>query len=176
MPWTSKRRASAGALSTSTLTSLSCPAMPFAELFESRADSARHGPHQSAHRSTRTGSVEATAISSKSSSPASVIQGSTDPHLPHLGVPEAFAGTRFFVPHFSQLTIFARVVAIRFLSDCVGWVLAARIRPVGRSARFGSMASLPPRPITLLAPAEPRRPRAFTTSLVGERIQGAGRV
>ena len=100
--------------------------------------------------------MEATATSSKSSSPASVIHRSTDPHLPHLGVPEALGGTRFFVPHCSQLTIFARVVAIRLLSDCVGVGFSGSHPPRRVERSIASMAGRSlPRPITLRARPNP---------------------
>src|SRR4051812_5146986 len=63
-----------GAVSTSTFTSLSSPARSVAN--RSRAGlTIRHGPHQVAQRSTRTGTGARSATSAKSSSPASAIQG-----------------------------------------------------------------------------------------------------
>jgi hypothetical protein len=103
----SKRRANPGALSTSTLTSFRWPARSLAS-WSSAGLTIRHGGHHSAHRSTKTGTVEPMATVSKSSSPASVTQGSDDWHLPHLGTPCALAGTRFFVPQFTHATMSER--------------------------------------------------------------------
>jgi hypothetical protein len=51
------------------------------------------------------------AISAKSSSVASTIQGSGAPQLPQRGLPWAAAGTRFLRPQRGHATIFVAVIS-----------------------------------------------------------------
>ena len=68
----------------------------------------RQGPHQGAHRSTRTGTVDVSTAFMKVSSPASVVQGSGVLQLAQRGVPgPATAGTRFLRPHCGHDTMLA---------------------------------------------------------------------
>jgi len=105
MACTEKRRASSGASSMFTLTSFTWPACSRASR-SSIGLTVRHGPHHGAHKSTKTGSTDFSTISAKLSVAASVIHGSGARHCPHRGPPAAAAGTRFFRPHTSHVTMF----------------------------------------------------------------------
>ncbi len=111
MVCTPKRRASAGEVSTLTLTSFNRPDKSRATC-SSAGLTIRHGPHHSAHISTSTGMAASSTISSNSSSPLSVIHGRAAPHLPHLGTPDARSGIRFFVPQVAHGTTSTRGSAI----------------------------------------------------------------
>ena len=102
---TEKRCDIAGALSTSTLTSLSCPARSVASC-SSAGLTIRHGPHQVAHRSTSTGTDDFSTTSSKSASPACVIHGSHWWQLAHRGFPAAAAGALLRFPQCGHVRMF----------------------------------------------------------------------
>ena len=79
--------------------------------------------------------MEAMATSSKSKSPASVAHGSADPHFPHLGTPDALAGTRFLVPHSGQRAMSVRWPTIKAPGSVV--LRSAPVAPVHLTIRRG---------------------------------------
>src|SRR6478735_7959571 len=102
MAWISNRRDSPGEVSTSTFTSLTLPARSTASL-SSTGLTIRHGPHQAAQKSTRTGTEDCSATTGKSASDADTIQGRSRPQLPQRGCPAAAAGIRLVFPQCGHL-------------------------------------------------------------------------
>ena len=62
----------------------------------------RHGPHQAAHRSTNTGTVDRPMMSSRSAPLASVNHGRSVWQDGHRGLPAVTIGTRLTVPQEGQ--------------------------------------------------------------------------
>jgi hypothetical protein len=149
---TAKRWDSTGAASTSTLTNFSCPACSWASC-SSAGLTIRHGPHQLAHRSTRTGIDEFSAISANVSSRASTIHGSHWWHCAQRGLPAAAAGTRFFRPQWGQVTMRALSVMPMI--------------PSRSQRRFGVFhESSPPSTVTWIAPPTAMSPRNNARSML----------
>jgi hypothetical protein len=84
--------ASPGFASTSTFTTLRCPACRSARS-SSTGEIIRHGPHHAAQKSTTTG-TEAVVSATNVSPSASTTQGSVDLHRGHRGIPRAIGPTR----------------------------------------------------------------------------------
>lgn len=96
----------------------------------------RHGPHQGAHRSTRTRELVA-VTAAKSASVASTSQGTSPLHFAQRGRPLAAVGTRFFAPQEGQAA----------MVDVLGVALTPPVCPMSRSevirATSQADASLP---------------------------------
>ena len=90
-------RATPGESSTFTLVTFKRPGF-FAAIRSTAGETIRHGPHHGAHRSTSTGVVARSTTASKVESVASVSHGRGALHAAQAGLPDAEAGTRFFVP------------------------------------------------------------------------------
>src|SRR5580693_544182 len=101
---------------------------------------ARQGPHQSAQKSTRTGTREFWIISSKSAVSTCIgssVGGNAVLHAPHLPVSARwFAATRFFWPQLLQIFI----TGIHLLHS-VGFILPISVAslPLLRSTGFAGV-------------------------------------
>jgi hypothetical protein len=69
----------------------------------------RHGPHQAAQKSTRTGSEESIALSNVAAS-ASTIQGSAVWQKPQRGTPGALTGNRLRLPQLVHAIVAAALL------------------------------------------------------------------
>ena len=105
MPWTPKRCARSGCLSVSTLSTSALPARSRATAATSGA-AMRHGPHQAAQKSTRTGTCDcpvAAANSAGSASIGSAGGGKAVLHAPQrASAVNQSSGIRFFLPQDGQ--------------------------------------------------------------------------
>ena len=103
----------AGALSTSTLTSLSCPARSRGELLQRRTHLPARPTPGCPQVDEHWNRAAFSAISAKSPSPAAAIHGSHWWQLPHRGFPAAAAGTRLRCPqcgHVDDVWFHARLL------------------------------------------------------------------
>src|SRR5262245_5920923 len=103
MPWTPSLRDTSGDSSTFSLATLSLPAYRSASR-STMGETIRHGPHQGAQASTRTGRGLASTVAAKSALRVSTSHGRSAWHEAHRGRPDASAGTRLRVPHWGHGT------------------------------------------------------------------------
>ena len=156
--WIWNRRPSAGARSTSTLTSLITPVRSVASC-SSAGLTMRHGPHQVAQKSTSTGIDARSATAAKSLSAASAIHGSECRQLPHRGTPSATDGTRLRLPQCGQVTTVLRATTSAVIPPFQDLVETTSSPPSPRSG--GS--SRRPAPRRAVAPWRPGPPRGRCT-------------
>src|ERR1035437_1586641 len=95
--------ASPGFASTSTFTTLRCPAWCVARS-SSTGEIIRHGPHHAAQKSTTTG-TEVVVSAANVSVFASTTHGSADLHRGHRGTPRAIGPTRLRALQVGQATM-----------------------------------------------------------------------
>ncbi len=100
IPRTANRDATPCASSTLSLTTFSAPAFS-RPVFSTTGETTRHGPHQGAQKSTKTGSDDVISRS-KLSAVASTIHGRSAWQAAHRGTPVGVDRTRFFLPQVGQ--------------------------------------------------------------------------
>jgi hypothetical protein len=86
---------SSGCSSVLIFTTLSLPARSVA-IFSTAGETMRHGPHQGAQKSARTGTGLPATPDWKSAAETSTSHGSGEPHFAQWGTPVAGTWTRFF--------------------------------------------------------------------------------